>query len=63
MSRNNDKLGSVHYRSVALAPPLLRAACLAEAKEAQKKINERHAKRQKDSTMKGLSAAAAKRCK
>jgi hypothetical protein len=63
MPRNNDKLGSVQYRSIGLAPPLLKAACLAEAEEAQRKINERHTKRREDSTKKGLSAAAAKRCK
>jgi DNA-binding transcriptional regulator YiaG len=43
--RHNDRLGSVNYRSVPLSAPLLKTACLAEAEEAQRQIDERHARK------------------
>lgn len=45
MGRRNDGLGHPEHRGPGLALPLLKTACLAEAREAQRKIDERHARK------------------
>ena len=42
----NTSLGPPHHSNLAIAAPLLKTACRAQAEEAQRKINERHAKKQ-----------------
>lgn len=41
----NTSLGPAHHFNLAITAPLLKTACKAQAEEAQRKINERHAKR------------------
>ena len=41
----NDRLGGPQYANLGLTAPLLKTACKAQAEEAQRKINERRAKR------------------
>jgi hypothetical protein len=44
MPRNNDSHGGPQFSNIGLSLPLLHAACKSQAEEAQRKINERHAK-------------------
>jgi hypothetical protein len=42
--RRNDSLGGPQFSNIGLSRPLLNAACKSQAEEAQRKIDERHAK-------------------